>query len=477
MTGLTKFFVMALDASAMDQAAEVVDKISGFVWNNILLFVLLGAGLYFTIRTGFVQIRHFGRGWNRVFGDFSLSGSKAGKDGMSSFQALATAIAAQVGTGNIAGCATAIVGGGPGAIFWMWLAAFFGMATIYGEACLAQATKITDKNGEVTGGPVYYITKAFKGGFGKFMAGFFAIAIILALGFMGNMVQSNSISAAFETAFGIPTWIVGIAVAIIAAFIFLGGISRIASFTEKCVPIMAALYLLGGLIILIINIKNVPGAFASIFTGAFTPEAIVGGTAGIAIKEAIRKGVARGLFSNEAGMGSTPHAHAIAKVDKPQDQGEVAMIGVFIDTFVVLTMTALVILSTGVLQKGTAFGFGTDNKEFTGTAVAQAAFEHGFGGIGPKFVALCLLFFAFSTIIGWYFFARQNIKYLFGDKAMIPFTIIVIACVFGGSLLKVDLVWNLSDLFNALMVLPNIIALLFLGGTIAKFAKGENVKM
>ena len=481
MTGLMKFFVMALDAAAepnaMDQAAKVVDDISGFVWNNVLLFVLLGAGLYFTIRTGFVQIRHFGRGWNRVFGDFSLSGSKAGKDGMSSFQALATAIAAQVGTGNIAGCATAIVGGGPGAIFWMWLAAFFGMATIYGEACLAQATKITDKNGEVTGGPVYYITKAFKGGFGKFMAGFFSIAIILALGFMGNMVQSNSISAAFETAFGIPTWIVGIAVAIIAAFIFLGGISRIASFTEKCVPIMAALYLLGGLIILIINIKNVPGAFASIFAGAFTPEAIVGGTAGIAIKEAIRKGVARGLFSNEAGMGSTPHAHAIAKVDKPQDQGEVAMVGVFIDTFVVLTMTALVILSTGVLQKGTAFGFGTDNKEFTGTAVAQAAFEHGFGGIGPKFVALCLLFFAFSTIIGWYFFARQNIKYLFGDKAMIPFTIIVIACVFGGSLLKVDLVWNLSDLFNALMVLPNIIALLFLGGKIAKFAKGDKVEL
>ena len=477
MTGLTKFFVMALDAvaepSAMDQAAEVVDKISGFVWNNILLFVLLGAGLYFTIRTGFVQIRHFSRGWNRVFGDFSLSGSKAGKDGMSSFQALATAIAAQVGTGNIAGCATAIVGGGPGAIFWMWLAAFFGMATIYGEACLAQATKITDKNGEVTGGPVYYITKAFGGAFGKFLAGFFAIAIILALGFMGNMVQSNSISDAFKTAFGLPTWTVGVAVAIIAAFIFLGGIGRIAAFTEKCVPIMAALYLLGGLIILIINIKNVPGAFASIFTGAFTPAAVVGGTAGIAVKEAIRRGVSRGLFSNEAGMGSTPHAHAIAKVNKPQEQGEVAMVGVFIDTFVVLTMTALVILSTGVLNGK----FGADNQSFTGTAVAQAAFEHGFGGIGPKFVAVCLLFFAFSTIIGWYFFARQNIKYLFGEKAIVPFTIIGIVCIFCGSLLKVDLVWNLSDLFNGLMVLPNILALLFLGGAIAKFAKGEDVKL
>ena len=477
MTGLTKFFVMALDTvaepSAMDQAAEVVDKISGFVWNNILLFVLLGAGLYFTIRTGFVQIRRFGSGWNRVFGDFSLSGSKAGKDGMSSFQALATAIAAQVGTGNIAGCATAIVGGGPGAIFWMWLAAFFGMATIYGEACLAQATKITDKNGEVTGGPVYYITKAFGGAFGKFLAGFFAIAIILALGFMGNMVQSNSISDAFKTAFGLPTWTVGVAVAIIAAFIFLGGIGRIAAFTEKCVPIMAALYLLGGLIILIINIKNLPGAFASIFTGAFTPAAVVGGTAGIAVKEAIRRGVSRGLFSNEAGMGSTPHAHAIAKVNKPQEQGEVAMVGVFIDTFVVLTMTALVILSTGVLNGK----FGADNQSFTGTAVAQAAFEHGFGGIGPKFVAVCLLFFAFSTIIGWYFFARQNVKYLFGDKAIVPFTIIGIVCIFCGSLLKVDLVWNLSDLFNGLMVLPNILALLFLSGVIAKFAKGEDVKL
>ena len=485
MIDLTKFFVMALDAtaepSAMDKAAKVVDQMSGFVWNNILLFVLLGAGLYFTVRTGFVQIRHFGRAWNRVFGDFSLSGSKAGKDGMSSFQALATAIAAQVGTGNIAGCATAIVGGGPGAIFWMWLAAFFGMATIYGEACLAQATKVVDKNGEVTGGPVYYITKAFKGGFGKFLAGFFSIAIILALGFMGNMVQSNSISDAFKTAFGVPAWIIGIAVAVIAAFIFLGGIGRIASFTEKCVPIMAALYLIGGLIILIINYKNVPGAFASIFTCAFNPAAIAGGAGGIVVREAIRRGVSRGLCSNEAGMGSTPHAHAIAKVDKPQDQGEVAMIGVFIDTFVVLTMTALVILSTGVLDGR----YGSNNeqivdgvkKAFTGTAVAQAAFADGFSSIGPKFVALCLLFFAFSTIIGWYFFARQNIKYLFGDKAIVPFTIIVVICIFCGSLLKVDLVWNLSDLFNALMVLPNILALLFLGGKIAKFAKGDKVEM
>ncbi len=471
MMNLTGLSVFSL--TAMEKATEIAAKVNSFVWGNLLLFVLMGAGLFFTIATGFVQIRHFGRGWNRVFGDFSLKGSKAGKDGMSSFQALATAIAAQVGTGNIAGCATAIVGGGPGAIFWMWLAAFFGMATIYAEACLAQATKIKDKDGETVGGPVYYISKAFGGGLGKIMAGFFAVAIILALGLMGNMVQSNSISGAFFTAFGLPTWIVGVAVAVLAFFIFLGGIGRIASVTEKMVPVMAALYLLGGLVILIMNIGNVPGAIASIFQGAFSPEAVCGGTAGILVKEAIRRGVSRGLFSNEAGMGSTPHAHAIAKVNKPQEQGEVAMVGVFIDTFIVLTMTALVILSTGVLNGQ----YGADNKDFTGTSVAQAAFGTGFGSLGPKFVAICLLFFAFSTIIGWYFFARQNIKYLFGEKGIVPFTILGIICIFVGSLLKVDLVWELSDLFNGLMVLPNLIALLALTGFIVKFAKGEDVKM
>lgn len=477
MTALTKLLILALEAApdpdVMEQATKFVDKISGFVWDWILLFLLLGAGLFLTIRTRFIQVRRFGVAWHRVFGNFSLKGSEAGKGGMSSFQALATAIAAQVGTGNIAGCATAIVGGGPGAIFWMWLAAFFGMATIYGEACLAQATRITDKDGELIGGPVYYITKAFKGGFGKFMAAFFSIAIIMALGFMGNMVQSNSISAAFKEAFNIPTYIVGVLVAIVGAFIFLGGIKRIASFTEKVVPIMAAFYLVGGLVLLIINYKNVPGAIASIFEGAFTPDAVCGGLAGIAVREAIRKGVARGLFSNEAGMGSTPHAHAIAKVDKPQHQGEVAMVGVFIDTFIVLNMTALTILSTGVLNGQ----YGEQNKEFTGTVVAQTAFSHGFGGFGSGFVAICLLFFAFSTIIGWYFFGRQNIKYLFGEKGILPYTIIVIACILVGSLLKVNLVWSLSDFFNALMVLPNAIALLALSGFVAKFAKGENVKM
>ena len=448
----------------MDAVNNVIVQISDVVWNYLLLFLLVGTGIFFTIRTRFVQVRRFKKAWLRVFGGFSLKGKKAGKNGMSSFQALATAIAAQVGTGNIAGCATALVSGGPGAIFWMWIAAFFGMATIYGEAVLAQKSKKRDENGEVVGGPVYYITHVFKGGFGRFLAVFFAVAVILALGFMGNMVQSNSISDAFYTAFAIPRWAMGLVVALLAAFIFLGGISRIASFTEKVVPVMAALYLCGALIVLIMNIGNLPSAVASIFVGAFCPRALAGSAAGMTVRMAMRYGVARGLFSNEAGMGSTPHAHAIADVKDPEEQGEVAMIGVFIDTFVVLTMTALVILSSGVLDEMIL-------SNTTGTPVAQAAFATGLHSFGPKFVAVCLLFFAFSTIIGWYFFARQNVKYLWGSKAVLPFSLIVVVFVFLGSLLKVDLVWNLSDLFNGLMVIPNLIALLLLSGTVAKLTK------
>ncbi|SET14562.1 alanine or glycine:cation symporter, AGCS family [[Clostridium] aminophilum] len=453
----------------MDKLNDIVVLVNDFVWNNILLYVLVGTGIFFTIRTGFVQIRRFPKAWNRVFGGFSLNGEKAGKDGMSSFQALSTAIAAQVGTGNIAGCATALVSGGPGAIFWMWIAAFFGMATIYGEAILAQKTRVRDDEGNITGGPVYYIREAFPGGFGKFLGGFFSVAIICALGFMGNMVQSNSISDAFNTAFGAPKFAVGIVIAVIAAFIFLGGIGRIASFTEKVVPMMAAMYLIGSVIVLAINFRNLPGAVASIFIGAFSPKAVGGAVAGMTIRMAMRFGVARGLFSNEAGMGSTPHAHAMAKVKHPQEQGETAMVGVFLDTFIVLTVTALVILSSGVLD-------GMISNGVSGTPVAQAAFGTAFGGFGSVFVALCLLFFAFSTIIGWYFFAAANVTQLFGSRAVKPFSVIVVACIFLGSLLKVDLVWNLSDLFNGLMVLPNLVALIALNAVVARAARGKRIE-
>lgn len=454
----------------MEYLAEVVDKVSGFVWNSVLLYLLVGTGLWFTIRTRFVQVRKFGAGFKKLFGSFSLSGEKAGKDGMSSFQAVTTAIAAQVGTGNIAGCATALYSGGPGAIFWMWLSAFLGMATNYGEAVLAQKYKTTNKQGEVIGGPVYYIRALFPGLGGKFLAGFFSIAIIFALGFAGNMVQSNSIGQAFHTAFGINPLIVGIVVAVIASFIFLGGVKRIASITEKLVPIMALFYIGGSLVALFINRAELIPAFRSIFVGAFDPQAVIGGAAGIGVREAMRFGVARGLFSNEAGMGSTPHAHALAKVEKPQDQGVVAIVSVFIDTFIILTITALVILTSGQLQIGV-------EGSAQGTALAQAAFSQSFGSFGNIFIAICLMFFAFSTIIGWYFFGEVNVKAFFGDKAVKGYAVIVSICIVLGAFLKVQLVWNLSDLFNALMVFPNLIALLGLSGVVARAAREkENTK-
>ena len=451
---------------------NIVAAVNDVLWNKylVLLFLLLGSGIYFTIRTGFVQVRKFGEGMRLVFGNISLKGKEAGKDGMSSFQALATAIAAQVGTGNIAGCASALVSGGPGAVFWMWVSAFFGMATIYGEAVLAQKYKEVSEDGAVSGGPIYYIKAAFKGKLGTFMAGFFAVAIILALGFMGNMVQSNSIGDAFYTAFGVPKIAAGIVVAAVSAFIFLGGVKRIAAITEKLVPIMAIFYICGALIAIGMNAQNILPALQSIFVGAFTPQAVMGGAIGISIKEAVRFGVARGLFSNEAGMGSTPHAHAMAKVEKPQDQGAVAMVGVFIDTFIVLTLTALVILTSGMLGIT-----GADGQMLTATALAQAAFNNSFGSFGNAFVAICLLFFAFSTIVGWYFFGESNVNALFKGSKKATFLYGVIALVFivVGSFQKVTLVWDMSDMFNGLMVIPNLLAVLALSGIVAKLAKDD----
>lgn len=438
----------------------LASNLSDFLWNTILIVLLCGTGIYFSFRLKFIQIRKFPAAFKAVFGNIKLRGDKAGDSGMSSFQSLATAIAAQVGTGNIAGAATAIASGGPGAIFWMWLSAFFGMSTIYSEASLAQKYKTTI-DGKVTGGPVYYIRQAFKGTFGKVLAAIFSVLIIFALGFFGNMVQSNSISDAFDTAFGAPKLVVGIIVAIAAGFIFLGGVSRIASVTEKIVPLMAALYILGSLVVIIMNIGNLGHAFASIFVGAFQPSAVMGGAIGITIKQAVRFGVARGLFSNEAGMGSTPHAHALAKVEHPCDQGLVAMMGVFIDTFVVLTMTALVIVITADVH-----GY-----QFTGVKLAQAAYNSAFGNGGNIFIAICMLFFAFSTIVGWYFFGEQNVKYLFGQKAVKVYAAIVIVFVIVGSAMKVDLVWTLSDLFNGMMVIPNLLGLLALSGVVVSLTK------
>lgn len=440
---------------------KIIENFNEFFWNVILIVLLVGTGIFYTLRLKFIQIREFKSGLKQLTSGFDLSGEKADNNGMSSFQALATAIAAQVGTGNLAGAATAIVSGGPGAIFWMWISAFFGMATIYSEAVLSQIFK-QKKDGEMTGGPAYYIETLFKGGkAAKFLAGFFAVSCVLALGFMGNAVQANSVGDAFHNAFHVPKVITGIFLAILSGFIFFGGVKRIASVTEKIVPIMAVFYVAICLFIIVLNIGNAGLAFKAIFVNAFSTKAVLGGFLGMGIKKAIRFGVARGLFSNEAGMGSTPHAHAIAKVKNPEDQGHVAIVTVFIDTFVILTLSALVIL----IADGKADG--------TGISLTQQAFYAVLGHFGVIFVAVALFFFAFSTIIGWYFFGEANVKYLFGKKALNIYRILVMICIIAGSRQKVDLVWELADMFNGLMVIPNLIALIGLHKLVVEVTKKD----
>lgn len=439
----------------METILKIVQTINSYLSDYILIVLLVGCGLYFSIRTKFVQVRCFGEGMKSVFGNFSMNGKK-GKSGLSSFQALATAISAQVGTGNIVGACGAILIGGPGAIFWMWIIAFFGMATIYAEAILAQNTRVVNEDGTVLGGPVYYIKKAYKGRLGKILAGFFAVSITVALGFMGSMVQSNSIAETMGTAFHIPGWVIGLALAAISVFIFIGGIQRIASVTEKIVPVMALLYIVLGLIMLGYNIKYIPATFGLIFKYAFVPQAVLGGSVGMALKTAISQGAKRGLFSNEAGMGSTPHAHAMANVKEPHEQGIVAMIGVFIDTFIVLTMTALVVISTFYARNGVS-----PDESITKTNMLSVAFATLFGSTAANIlVAICLFFFAFSTIISWNFFGKINFRYLFGKKATIIYTVISIGFIFLGSLFPNDLVWELADMFNNIMVIPNVLALI-----------------
>ena len=474
----------------------IVKTVNAYLSDYILIILLLGAGLFFTIKTKFAQVRYFGKGMKSVFGGIKLFGGK-NAGGLTSFQALATAIAAQVGTGNIVGASGAILVGGPGAIFWMWVIAFLGMATIYAEAVLAQETRVIDENGEVHGGPVYYIKKAYKGTFGKVLAGFFAVAIILALGFMGSMVQSNSIAESCNNAFGIDGWIVGLILAVLSAFIFLGGVNRLASVTEKIVPIMAVIFLLGGLFVLGVRFKYIPETIGMIFKYAFTPDALIGGGIGYAIKTAISQGAKRGLFSNEAGMGSTPHAHAQANVEKPHDQGVVAMIGVFIDTFIVLTMTALVVISTlyagdGILSglKGEAYSVATSGTAaiVSKTSAMQMAVGKAMGSVfgvelgakvGNIFVAICLLFFAFSTIIGWNFFGKINVQYLFKNNKIATFiySSLAIVFIFLGTLLSNDLVWELTDFFNYLMVIPNVAALIPLAKIVADAANNKHSKL
>lgn len=436
-----------------DALLKPITSLNSYVWGVFCLIPLLcGTGIFYTIKLRFVQIRQFGAAFRYLFGGATLFGKKADKTGMSSFQALTTAVAAQVGTGNVAGTATAIVAGGPGAIFWLWVAAFFGMATIFAEAVLAQEYKTTDKDGHTVGGPAYYILRGL-GEQWKPLAVFFSIAIILALGCMGNMVQSNAISNAMFNAFHIPLIITGVVTAVLAGFVFFGGIGRLAGVTEKMVPLMAIAYLIGGTIVIIMNIGQLGHVFGMIFQAAFDPQAVMGGGLGVTIATAMRYGIARGLFANEAGMGSTPHAHAVAKVSHPCEQGLVAMFGVF-TVVMIVTFTGIVILLSGVLQ----FGEGAA----TGITLSQSAYGAVYGQFGVAFVAICLFFFAFSTILGWYFFGELNIRFLIGHAGLVPYRLIVCALIVLGATLKVELVWELADLFNGLMVLPNLIALIML---------------
>ena len=376
----------------------------------------------------------------------------------------------------------------------MWIIAFLGMGTIYAEAVLAQKTRITDNDGEVHGGPVYYIRKAFPGKFGTFLSYFFAIAITLAL---GSMVQSNSIAETACNAVGVDYtqwgWIVGIIVAAISAFIFIGGVQRLASVTEKLVPFMAVIFLIGGLVVLCFRIEYIPETIGMIFKFAFTPQALIGGGVGYAIKTAISQGAKRGLFSNEAGMGSTPHAHAMANVERAHKQGVAAIVGVFIDTFVVLTMTSLIVISSlytgenglGNMASADYIAATTGESAITiatgaevllsKTNAMQTAFANAlsFDSLGNIFVAACLFFFAYSTIIGWNFFGKINVQYLFKNNKIATkiYSVIAIIFVFIGTMASNDLVWELTDFFNYLMVIPNVIALIALGKLVKDEAK------
>ena len=450
----------------------IIAKFNEYLSNYILVFLLVGIGLWYSVKTRFVQIRCFFEGFINLFSSSSNSQNKSEKS-MSSFQALSTAIAGQVGTGNIIGASGAILIGGPGVLFWMWIIAFFGMATIYAEASLAIKTRSIDDDGNIKGGPVYYINTAFKGRFGKFLSGFFAIACILALGFMGCMVQANSISLSLQEAFNIPSWQVGVALVIICSFIYIGGIRRLASVVEKIVPFMSILFIAGTLCILIIRIEHIPETFYLIFKYAFHPQAILGGSFWYAISATISQGAKRGLFSNEAGMGSTPHAHALAQNKTPHEQGTVAMIGVFIDTFVILTLNALVIISTlytsgNILANGYT---GAVIKILNKTNLVQSAFSSVFdSSVGAMFVAICLVFFAFSTILSWNLFGKINTIYLFGEKhpkgATFVYTLVALFFAMLGTLVSSDFVWELTDMFNNLIVIPNVIALFALTGLV-----------
>ncbi|WP_449727940.1 alanine/glycine:cation symporter family protein [Halobacillus amylolyticus] len=420
---------------------------SGVVWGPVLLILLVGTGVYLTLRLGFLQFKTLPYALKLAF---KPSKSRENEKGdISHYQALTTALAATIGTGNIAGVATAVVLGGPGAVFWMWITAVFGMATKYAEAILAVKYRVTDKNGQMSGGPMYYLERGLKA---KWLGICFALFGAVAAFGIGNMVQSNSVSDVMETTFNVPTWVTGIILTFFAGLVLLGGIKSIGRVTAFFVPIMAVFYIIGGLIIIFLNLDQVPQAFGTIFTDAFTANAVGGGLLGTAI----RYGVARGVFSNEAGLGSAPIAAAAARTDYPGRQALVSMTQVFIDTIIVCSITGLTIVMAG------QYGSGLDGADLT-----SASFGMFLGDIGAYIVTLGLIFFAFSTIVGWSYYGEKCFGYLTGGRGIGGYKIVFVLFVLVGAIAQLDTVWKFADVMNGLMAFPNLIGLLLLSGVVA----------
>jgi len=439
----------------METIMNINNTINGIVWGPPILVLIVGAGLFLSAKTGFFSI--FKLGYilkNTLLKMFSKENKGEGE--VTAFQAVATALAATVGTGNIAGVATAIAAGGPGAVFWMWLAAILGMTTKFAEVVLAVNFREKTEDGRFVGGPMYYITNGLGW---KWLAVLFALFGAFAAFGIGNMVQSNSVAAALESSFNLSPWVTGIVLAVVTALVIIGGIKRIGAFTEKLVPFMAAIYILGGLVIIIVNITKIPAAFALIFSSAFTGKAAIGGFAGATVAQAIRFGIARGVFTNEAGLGSAPIAHAAATTDHPVRQGLWGVFEVFADTLVICSITALAIISSGVWESGA-----------TGAALTTAAFEQAIPG-GGYIVSIGIVLFAFSTIVGWEYYGERCAEYLFGPKANMIYRIIWIPFVLVGAIGGLEFVWSLADTLNGLMAIPNLIGVLALSGTVFKLTK------
>ncbi len=444
-----------------DSLTNALDSASTFIWGPwFLIPLLLGTGAYLTVRLGGIQLFKLIPALRLAL--FERKDKDALGGDVSQFQALTTALAATVGTGNIVGVATAIAIGGPGALFWMWVTGVVGMASKYSEAFLGVRFRTRDAAGEISGGPQYYLKRGIPNGFGTFLSLFFAIAAVLASFGIGNMTQGNSISANVESSFGVPVWITGLVLAVLTLLVLVGGIKSIGKVTAGLVPIMIIFYVLGALYILIVNVDAVPAAFGQIFSDAFSGTSAVGGFAGSAIILAVQMGVARGIFSNESGMGSAAIAAAAAQTTHPVRQGLVSMTQTFIDTIIVVSCTGLVIVTTGVWDQGSD----------SAATMTGEAFTHGLPGAwGHLIVTVGLVLFAYSTILGWAYYGERCMERLFGRRAVMPYRVFFSIIVFIGATVPLALVWTFADVMNGLMALPNLLGLLILSGLIARETK------